>query len=35
MTIGPFVMPEYLPRIVDLLLDELLADHPAVLVVGP
>jgi len=29
------VMPEYLPRLVDPLLDELLADHPAVLVVGP
>jgi predicted AAA+ superfamily ATPase len=28
-------MPEYLPRLVDPLLDELLADHPAVLVVGP
>src|SRR5215471_2052445 len=30
-----FLMPEYLPRLVDPLLDELLADHPAVLVVGP
>ena len=28
-------MPEYLPRLVDPLLHELLADHPAVLVVGP
>ncbi len=28
-------MPEYLPRLVDPLLGELLADHPAVLVVGP
>jgi predicted AAA+ superfamily ATPase len=30
-----FVMPEYLPRLIDPLLGELLADHPAVLVVGP
>jgi hypothetical protein len=28
-------MPEYLPRLVDPLLAELLADHPALLVVGP
>ncbi len=28
-------MPDYLPRLVDLLLDELLTDHPAILVVGP
>src|ERR1700727_3023029 len=28
-------MPEYLPRLLDPLLGELLADHPAVLVVGP
>lgn len=28
-------MPEYLSRLVDPLLSELLADHPAVLVVGP
>lgn len=28
-------MPTYLPRLVDPLLDELVADHPAVLVVGP
>jgi len=28
-------MPEYLPRLVDPLLGELLADHPGVLVVGP
>ena len=28
-------MPEYLPRLIDPLLGELLADHPAVLVVGP
>jgi len=35
MTIGCSVLPEYLPRLVDPLLGELLADHPAVLVVGP
>src|ERR1700730_17057763 len=35
MTIGLPVMPEDLPRLVDPLLGELLADHPAVLVVGP
>jgi uncharacterized protein len=28
-------MPEYLPRLVDPLLTELLADHPAVLLTGP
>lgn len=28
-------MPEYLPRLVDPLLTELLADHPAVLLAGP
>jgi uncharacterized protein len=28
-------MPDYLPRLVDPLLHELLADHPAVLMVGP
>jgi predicted AAA+ superfamily ATPase len=28
-------MPDYLPRLVDPLIHELLADHPAVLVVGP
>lgn len=28
-------MPEYLPRLVDPLLRELLTDHPAILVVGP
>lgn len=28
-------MPEYLARLIDPLLDELMADHPAVLVVGP
>lgn len=28
-------MAEYLPRLIDPLLDELLADHPAVLIVGP
>jgi uncharacterized protein len=28
-------VPDYLPRLVDPLLAELLADHPAVLVVGP
>lgn len=28
-------MPEYLPRLVDSLLAELLADHPAVLLTGP
>jgi uncharacterized protein len=27
--------PDYLPRIVDLLLEDLMADHPAVLIVGP
>jgi hypothetical protein len=32
---GPPVMSEYLPRLIDPLLGELLADHPAVLVVGP
>src|SRR6185437_1417225 len=35
MTIGLPVMPEYLPRLIDPLLGELLTDHPAVLVVGP
>jgi uncharacterized protein len=28
-------VPGYLPRLIDPLLDELMADHPAVLVVGP
>ena len=28
-------MPDYLPRLIDPLLDELVADHPAVLIVGP
>jgi uncharacterized protein len=28
-------MPEYLPRLIDPLLSDLLVDHPAVLVVGP
>jgi uncharacterized protein len=28
-------MPDYLPRLIDPLLDELLSDHPAILVVGP
>ena len=28
-------MPEYLLRLVDSLLPELLADHPAVMIVGP
>lgn len=28
-------MPDYLPRLIDSLLDELLSDHPAILVVGP
>ncbi|MDQ2876072.1 MAG: DUF4143 domain-containing protein [Actinomycetota bacterium] len=28
-------MPEYLPRLVDSLIAELLADHPAVLIAGP
>jgi uncharacterized protein len=28
-------LPDYLPRLVDQLLAELLADHPAVLIVGP
>lgn len=28
-------MTDYLPRLIDPLLDELIADHPAVLVVGP
>src|SRR6266567_5260218 len=35
MTIGLPVMPEYLPRLIDPLLSDLLADHPAVLLVGP
>jgi uncharacterized protein len=28
-------VPDYLPRLIDPLLDELVADHPAVLIVGP
>jgi predicted AAA+ superfamily ATPase len=35
MTIGLPVVPEYLPRLIDPLLSDLLLDHPAVLVVGP
>jgi predicted AAA+ superfamily ATPase len=31
----PATVPEYLPRLVDPLLAELLADHPAVLLTGP
>jgi hypothetical protein len=32
---GVSAVPEYLPRLVDPLFRELLADHPAILVVGP
>lgn len=28
-------MPDYIPRLLDSVLDEVLADHPAVLIVGP
>jgi uncharacterized protein len=35
MEVRRLVMPDYLPRLIDPLLAELIADHPAILVVGP
>lgn len=35
MVVNLAVMPDYLPRIIDPLLGDLLVDHPAILIVGP